>query len=382
MNYKLDKNGKFSEDNALIRSIDEWYDKDEFENIVNGILEVPRGIWSTKLRRNLISAYNNLGRFDDAWRELAELKPLCDTPALTAVYHYFCGYIYYRLDKDMMAISCFNEGKAADPEDKGKLGFDAFIEDCRGYVENDLKKLGRLAERINSDIREKCSQTPESEKEELSEEDFTIYLGFLFGMRTIPGMDRAIGFGKYFRKFEGSDRECVLEFFERTYKVHDRESFREFFTGYGGINLSDLYNAIPPYLAGKPEFDVDELSGAAREAFMNSAEFMEPFAQYLPKAGVLAWDISEKVGFARLAYSCDLIGNTDYCTIMLALTDLARENFSSFEEYLLSLAFGCGVLMFHIDQWSIKSAIEFINNMMPLLLHGDLPKLKWKEKED
>ncbi len=382
MNYKLDENGKFSEDNDLIRSIDEWYDKDEFENIVNGILDVPREIWSTKLRRYLISAYNNLERFGDSWRELAELKPLCDTPALTAAYHYFCGYIYYRQDKDMMAISCYNSGKAADPEDKNEFGFDALIEECRGFVENDLKKLGRLAERVNSDIKEKCSLISESEKEKLSEEEFTMYLGFLFGMRQIPGLEHSIGFGKYFRKYEGSDRECVLEFFEKTYGVHDRESFKEFFTGYGAINLSNLYNSVPPYIAGKPEFDVNELNGGGREAFMNSVEFMKPFAQYLPKAGVMAWDISEKVGYARLAYSCDIIGNTDYCTIMLMLTDLARENFSSFEEYLLSLAFGCGVLMFHIDQWSIKSAIAFINNMMPLLLHGDLPKLRWKEKED
>ncbi len=380
MDYKLDENGKFSEDNDLIRSIDEWYDKDEYDKIVNGILEVPRELWSTDLRRYLISAYNNLEEFDKSWMELKELKPLCDTPELMAAYYYLSGYIYYRQDKDMMAISCYSDGKAADPEDRGERNFDALIEECREYVDSALKKLGELAKQIDRDIKEACAEKPENEKIKPSEEEFIMYLGFLPGIRKIPGMDHSPGFNDFFMKYEGKDKQCVLDFFKQMYNVTDRESFHELFTKYIGCNISNIYNDVPPYLEGNPRFDISELNDVGKEAFMNSVEFFKPFVQYLPKAGVLAWDICEKVGFARLAYSCDIIGNTDYSTIMLLLTDLAQANFSSFEEYLLSLAFGCGVYMFHMDEWSIVEAMTFMRRMMPLLLQGDLPRMSWKKK--
>ncbi len=95
---------------------------------------------------------------------------------------------------------------------------------------------------------------------------------------------------------------------------------------------------------------------------------------------MLAWDIFVKVGFARLAYSCDIIGNTDYCTIMMLLTEQAQANFSSFEEYLLSLAFGCGVYVFDIDGWNIVGAMDYLRHMLPLLVHGDLPYIRWRKK--
>ncbi len=381
MDYKLDENGKFSDDNELIRSINEWYDKDEYDKIINGILGVPRELWSTDLRRYLISAYNNLEQFDKSWKELKELKPMCDTPELEAAYYYLCGYIYYRQDKDMMAISCYNDGKAADPEDTGERDFDSLIEESRKYIASDLKKLEQLSEQIYNDIKKVCAEKPEKEKHDLSEEEFTMLLGFLPGIRKVPGMDHSPGFDEYFIKYEGKDKQCVLDFFKNMFNVTDRDSFHDLFTKYVGCNISNIYNDVPPYLAGKPNFDISELNDIGREAFMNAVEFFKPFVKYLPNAGVLAWDICEKVGFARLAYSCDIIGNTDYCTIMMMLTDLAQANFSSFEEYLLSLAFGCGVYMFHIDEWSIAEAMKFMRQMMPLLLQGDLPYVKWMKKK-
>lgn len=382
MNYKLDEHGKFSEDNDLISSIDEWYDNDEFDKIINGILEVPREIWSTDLRRYLISAYNNLEEFHKSWEELEQLKPLCNTPELMAAYHYLSGYIYYKQDREMMAVLCYQRGKEVDPEDESGRDFDSLIKDCRGYIDDELKRLKRLSERINKDVKEACSATPEEDKYELTEEQFTMLLGFLSGIRKIPGTDRALLFDEYFLKLKGKEKKAALDMFENFYGVHDRESFREFFTGYEGCNLSGMYSDIPPYLAGKPNFDVNELNDEGLQAFTNSAEFVKQFVQYLPDAGVLAWDICEKVGFARLAWGCGLIGNTDYCTIMIMLTDQARENFSSFEEYMRSLAFGCGVYMFHTDGWAIVSAIEFMENMMPFLLNGDLVDAKWKSEED
>ncbi len=379
MDHRLDENGKFSDADELYESLDKWYDNDEYDKIVNSILEIPREHWSTKLWFRLISAYNNLKKFDKAREELELIKPLCVTPKWKAYFYYMHGYIHYREGKDMLAISCYNKGKEADPENLGKFDFDALIKECREYIDKDLKKLGTLSDYIAQDIKEECAKKPDKEKATVSEEEFTMYLGFLPMLRQIPGTNHAPGF-KYFLKYEGEEKQAVLDWFRDMFNITDRESFHDLFTKYAGCNIGNIYNDVPPYLAGKPNFDLSELNGFGKEAFMNSAEFFKPFVKYLPKGGVLAWDISEKVGFARLAYSCDIIGNTDYSKIMMLLTEQAQANFSSFEEYMLSLALGSGVYMFHMDGWNIGGAMEFMRDMVPMILHGDLPHIKWRKK--
>lgn len=384
MNYKLDENGKISENDEIFKTLDDCYDSEDYSGIVDAITAVPREIWGTEIWFRLISAYNNLGKFNEAREELHNIDELCTTPELRASYCYLYGYSFYGEDREMMAISCFNDGKAVDPEDKGEHEWDKLIGECRDCINKELEKLRRLSERMDKDITEAFSQKSEAERDEISEEEFTMYLGYLPAIRKIPGTSKGLLFDKenYFLKYEGADKQAVLDFFENMYGVHDRESFREMFTKYSGCNLIGMYDDIPAYLAGTPNFDVNELNDEGREAFFNSVEFFKPFNEFLPEAGVLAWDICEKVGLARLAYSCDIIGNTDYCTIMLMLTDQARDAFSGFEEYMRSLAFGCGVYMFHIDRWDINGAIEFMSMIMPMLLNGDMPHIRWKEKED
>lgn len=384
MNYKLDENGKIADDDAFHKTIDELRDKDDYSGIVDTITAVPREKWSTKLWFRLVSAYCNLDKPDKALEELRLVEPLCDTDELKATFCYMSGYAYYIGDKEMMAISCYNDGKKIDPEDKGEHEWDKMIADCQEYLQETLKLLRELSEHIDRNISRAFAEGTDDQRAEISEEEFTMYLGYLPAIRKIPGTSKGLLFDKenYFLKYEGAEKQAVLDFFENMYGVHDRESFREMFTRYTGCNIMNFYADIPPYLAGEPNFDVAELNDQGREAFFNAVEFFKPFNEYLPEAGVLAWDICEKVGLARLAYSCDIIGNTDYCTIMLMLTDQACEEFSDFEEYMRSLIFGCGVYMFHIDRWDVKGAIEFMNMILPMLLKGDMPVIRWKEKED
>lgn len=383
MDYKLDQNGKIADDDALHKTLDGCLDKDDYSGIVDTITAVPREIRSTRLWFRLISAYCNLDKPDKALEELRLVQPLCDTDELKASLCYMYGYAYYISDMEMMAISCFNDGKKIDPEDKGEHEWDKMIADCREYVQETLKILRELAERIDKGISEAFSERSDDERDEISEEEFTMYLGYLPAIRKIPGTNKGLLFEKenYFLKYKGADKQAVLDFFENMYGVHDRESFRGMFTKYTGCNIMNFYTDIPPYLAGEPNFDTNELNDEGREAFFNAVEFFKPFNEFLPEAGVLAWDICEKVGLARLAYSCDIIGNTDYCTIMLMLTDQAREEFSDFEEYMRSLIFGCGVYMFHIDHWNIKGAMEFMNMIMQMLLKSDLPYIKWQAED-
>lgn len=375
---KLDKDGKILDDDELYCLLDEFYDNNEYEKIVAAVTEISREQWSVKLHLRLISAYNNLRQFDNSRQELEKLAPNCKTPAEQAKFYYMHGYIYYAQRKEMMAITFYNKGIAQDPDNTSGYDLDKEVETCRKRIEKDLKELGELSEHIYNDIKQVCSEKPESEKADITDEEFTMYLGFLSAIRKVPGMERGVGFKDYFRKYEGADKEAVLKFLSML-GITDRESMLNFYQRDIRCNLAGMYNDIPLYLAGKPRFELSELNEDGRGAFLDAAEFFKPFNKYLPPAGIMAWDICEKVGFARLAYSCDIITNSDYCTIMMYADDTAREYFSSFEEYLLSLAFGCGVIAFHIDD-SIVGAMKYMRDMMPLLLHGDLPVIKWSKK--
>ncbi len=376
MEFNLDKDGKLLDTDKLYTKLDEWHDKRSYEDIINAITDIPRERWSVKLQFRLISAYNNLKRFDEARRELDNIAPDCHTPAQKARYFYMNGYICYIEDKEMMALSFYKKGLSVDPENTSGLDLDEEVRKCEEYIRKELNKLAELSEKMYNDIKKACSEKDESEKADITEEEFTMYLGYLSAIRKLPGTEHGMGFKNYFTKYDGEQKEGALKALS-LFGITDRESMLNFYQKDRSCNLFGMYCDIPPYLEGKPRFDISELNEAGKEAFLNSAEFFKPFNRYLPSAGILAWDLCEKVGFLRLAYSCDIITNSDYCSGMLYISDGARKFFSSFEEYMLSLAFGCGVWEFHFGDWNISGAMRYMKNMMPFLLNGDLPNIKW-----
>ncbi len=376
MDFKLDENGKILDDDKIFDIIKEWHDDGEYEKIALTINAVPKEQWSAKLRLSLISAYNNMKRFEDSERELEEVYPLCKTPVQTAKYHYLRGYIYYTEDKEMMAVSCYKKGLEADPNNESKLDLDEEIKDCQSCLDNDLKKLGETAQRMTDFIKEACAKLPEDKKDDLNDEEFTMYLGYLSSIRKVPDSEKGLGFKKFFTKYKGEQKKRVLNYLA-DFGITDKDSLLEFYHKDLHCNLMARIESLILYLEGKPQFDLSKLNEEGKEAFLNAAEFFRPFYKLLPKAGVMAWDLCEKVGFIRLAYSCDLLKNSDYCTAMMYIADFARENFSSFEEYIISLCFGCGTYEFFFDDWSVKGAMKFMEDMLPFLLKGDLPYIRW-----
>ena len=79
---------------------------------------------------------------------------------------------------------------------------------------------------------------PYSDKYELSDEEFTMQLGFLPGIRKIPGQEHGLGFKEYFKKYEGEKREQAKEWFGNLFGVTDRGSFIEFFQTNRCCNIS------------------------------------------------------------------------------------------------------------------------------------------------
>lgn len=336
-------------------------------------MAVPFENRSNKLWFRLISAYNNMKEFDKAREELDKIEPFCDDPADRSRFHYMHGYIHYSKDREYLAIQEYRRGLDADPNNSIGLNLQDSIEDCRGYITQNLAKLHSLSERIYNDIRERCRKKPDKTK--LSEGEFTLCLGFLPALRVIPGHEHAIGFN-YFKKYLGEEKQAALDWLRTDFGITDRDSLLDVYQNDLRCNINNWAEDVRTYLAGNPRFNMDELNEEGRYAFDCHAEFIGAFNEFLPEAGVLAWDISEKMGLVRWAYACDLIPNTDFSKCMLYLHDFAREKFASVEEYILSLAFGAAVFVFKVEGLNIVHAIDFLARTAPLL-KTELPDIEW-----
>lgn len=371
-NYELNEKGQIKDTDPLYDTLDVWHDEDEYDKILETIYAIPREQWSNKLWFRVISALNNKGEFTEAKKEIGALNDRCETPAEMAKLFYMLGYIFYKSDQEYKAIECYQNGMREDPEDTANLNLQAECDDCMSYITKSLNTLSDLANTVKETFSGRISE--KSDKYDLSDEDFTMLLAFLPTIRKIPQIDRCLGIDDYFLKYSDNEKEDVLEYLQDWYNIHDKESFIE---ALQESNFGNRYNDIVAYLNGTPNFSLDQLSPSGMTLWNASMDFAKQIQKHVPDGGIYAWDISERIYLTRVAYSCDIIGNTDYCSLLLQLTDEAKEKYHSWEEYLIGLVFGAGYYMFCMSNLSLTEAIEFICSMAPLLINSDIPDSKW-----
>lgn len=375
--FKEDENGRIADNDTVFDMLNERIDKEEYGAVISKITSIPREKWSNKLRFLLICAYNNQREFDKAEKELNEMTDLCETPNDRARYCYQRGYMCYETGLDIAARQFFADVLKNDPEYAESIDIESDIKDCDAEISNDLAALHELCGKISADIKKRCGDN--SVKRKLTAEEFQTRLGFFPAIRKLPGFEHPMGFGDYFTQLKGEDKEKTLKWFKNFYDITDTESFFNHIQTDRGCNIARMAVDALAFLSGKPNFDVNELNDGGKFAFGNSVMLVDQFAEYLPRGGILAWDISEKIGFARHAYRCGIIGNTDYCRGMLLMSDTAKNSFSGWEEYMRSLIYGAAMFIFGIDNWNIKSAVNFVSQMAPLMLKSDLADVSWGE---
>lgn len=76
----------------------------------------------------------------------------------------------------------------------------------------------------------------------------------------------------------------------------------------------------------------------------------------------IAWDLVRVTNLARWAYLCGYFSREDMWEVMKVSADLAMSNFSSWEEYGLSFAFGRGV--WHGDPDDCDTAFEIVRTLL------------------
>lgn len=365
------------DENALLERLDELFEADGFGEIEEEIRKISREELTLELRFRLVSALNNQKKLAEAIEELKEIEPLCKTPAETARFWYSTGYVHYVNDCEMMASHCFKDALAADPEDTAGLDLKNIIEECDGYISRDLTELKGFGRAAVEAIHARCAEVEEKDRTELSEPDFTLYLGFLAGIRVPVGIEKPLLFDDPVKKYSDEEKPVVKGFLQDYFGITDAESFRNFYYHDMRYNTFRLVGDALSFLDGKPNFLVSELTKEGREMFEDCAEYLNAVRECMTQSTVLAWDISEKIGVARHCYACDILSDSDFFGCMSALMNAAKENFVSFEEYMISLIMGCGFFMFISENCSIKSAVGFMNTTLPMLLNSPLAEIKW-----
>ncbi|MCH5207522.1 MAG: DUF1266 domain-containing protein [Oscillospiraceae bacterium] len=365
-----------SDNDKLFEKLDKLYDEDKFDDVIKEITKVPQENRSNKLLFMLIGAYSSSEKYGEALRELEQIFERCETNEDIARYWYQRGYICYKTDHEFAAKHLYERGLEAAPDDP--LDLKSEIEECNSFILDDLHKLADISYRAKTTIQKHCASGMGRVKYRLSDEEFSMRLSFLSAIRQIPGTKLGLGFSDFLKTYPDKEKPVVREFLKQRFKITDKKSLDSFINNSFSYNLAFLLHNVCANAAGTPDFDLSALDRNGRELFEDLTVFFSYIARYLPeRGGVAAWDICEKIGFARSAFACGIINEKDYRSIVNTMTNFAKDNFSSFEEYLTSLVIGSGTFMFVEDNRSVKSAIRFIDQMMPLILVGDVADVMW-----
>lgn len=101
-------------DASLQTKIAQWHEQDEHEKIVEAILAVPAAQRDAALVGLLARAYNNLGRCEEAARQLLTVRGEGENDPLWC---YRLGYAYYYLDREAEAVPYLERACQLAPDD-------------------------------------------------------------------------------------------------------------------------------------------------------------------------------------------------------------------------------------------------------------------------
>lgn len=331
-----------------------------------------------------IRTYCNSADYEKAREEIDKIAPYCKTPADLARLYYSRGYLSYAVTSQLSALAEYRKGFRADPEDS--LNLKKECKYSRKLIEKEYAELRRVVVDCVSFIKQRYGEAPEENKTEVDERTFELLLGFHQSIRLpradnillgFPKDNLVLGFEDYFAKLTGEKRESAKRFLEEAYHITNRERFFACIHNHPNLHLNAYIREARAYLNDESAFDVNALDDDGKLFFWATTEFVKAFMEYLPEAGVIAWDLSGQIGLVRVAFACDIIEEEDYCRSMNELTQVLRDKLSSFEEYARSFVFGSAVLVFKVKSMNITKATDFMFSIMGTLCAGDLLRTKW-----
>lgn len=104
----------------LLAQLEEWHEEDEYEQIVDAILEIPETERDYELIGHLGRAYNNLERYEEA---IEQFQTVAEEGKNDALWHYRIGLAYYYLEQYEAAYREFTIADYLEPGDEDTLEF-------------------------------------------------------------------------------------------------------------------------------------------------------------------------------------------------------------------------------------------------------------------
>ena len=264
-------------------------------------------------------------------------------------------------------------------------------------MENDFEKIIEqlidykfYLDKRQSNRRNAEESGTDSNKTEVSRNEFTLLLGGISSFRRTPGIPAHMGFETLYHCETKEDEENVKKHLDRLFGITDKNTLME--ACYNRYNASDVYDQFMTFWANAPMFDVNRLNENGRRAFELMMSIAINFYPLVKEKGFYAWDINERIGLCRLAVAGGIISEEEFWKINDNWVRMAQVFYHSFEEYAYSCL--CGAVYFMLQEEamnedSIASAEHFLNlniNILNELFAANRPwdSSKWykpKERE-
>ncbi len=108
----------------LLAQLDTWHEEDEFQEIVDAIMEIPEEERDYVLTSHLGRALNNLGQYEEG---LEQFLTIAEEGEEDPLWHYRIGVSYYYLKQYEEALKAFTAADQLEPDDEDTLEFLGWI---------------------------------------------------------------------------------------------------------------------------------------------------------------------------------------------------------------------------------------------------------------
>ncbi|MGG6313673.1 SMI1/KNR4 family protein [Paenibacillus macerans] len=120
----------------LLEQLETWHEEDEYEQIVQAVMDVPAEERDYELVSHLGRALNNLERYEEAVEQFLTIAAEGENDPL---WHYRIGLAYYYLEQYDDARSAFGNADRLDPGDEDTLEFLSWIEEKTAAAESEAE---------------------------------------------------------------------------------------------------------------------------------------------------------------------------------------------------------------------------------------------------
>ncbi|MBO4389286.1 MAG: DUF1266 domain-containing protein [Lachnospiraceae bacterium] len=334
--YELDENGMVRDDDPVFEQLDEWHETDQYELILETIEKIRPEERSNKIRFRKISALNNLKRFREARDEIAALYPRCTTDKDKARIYYMLAYIYDVTDCEAKAAELYQIACITDPEYGRDNDLEAAIEKSKEYVQKDMDSARNMFSAMIPDLKSRFETTEKLPTKEL---EFFSLIGAAAIERVPVQLSGEVDTRKAAFTFPEEDAEKIRNYLVEYLGIHDMKSLMDYHADH---MIWPRTQAALDYMEGQDNNQIkpDEMDISTRALWDLTISYLEAVKELLPKAGMSAWDYSEMVGLTKLMHGIGMITNTDLFETYVYAADRCREDFSSWEEFSVSLVLG------------------------------------------